>query len=455
MGNSIRQRGNSINRLDHRGFRFYAICRWYYWKGYIMRLQTVNGQFCKSVGFSMKGGKRKQRRWYLGTDEAAAIVKAAKLQTAWREGANVAATPQGQVWQDDFTLDLADEKPDQTRERLEGQGKVVVGDEGQNEITLAAALQWYYGNLAKRLTLRNRSSVQQQTLTKLGYNISACLRPFPQYVLLSQLQTDAIKRIHDYWMGTNHGNRPNARKETVGERTAINYLNSLKSFLRAAATNSDYDYELPKEIGAWRFALKPSEVFIPTIRELGIIYKAASDRMKCFILIALNAGQLAGDIGRMTPEDVTLHNGHSCIRKVRLKTQQKVTYKGSWQLWKETVKAIEKNKAESGEYLFANKLGLPLYQIRERAKSDAIGDEFHRLVAGLIKEGKPVRDGVTFSTLRAFGATWIATKAKAEYFAKLYLAHSVASGATRHYVDAQYEPLQPYLKQLRQALTFI
>ncbi len=409
----------------------------------------------KSVGFSEKNGKRIQRRWYLGTDEAEAIVQAAQLQTAWREGANVAPTPNGQVWRDDFTIDRATETGPQTLERLEREGKVITFAPTEDEATLAQALEWYGREMQSRLTLRNRSSIQQQSLTKLTYNISAALRPFPQLVLMSQFDTAAIKMIHNYWMGTNHGGRPGGRKATVNERTATNYLNSLKTFLRAANTNSDLGYDLPKEIGAWRFKVKPAEVFIPTVKELAIIYGAASSRMKCFMLIALNAGQLAGDIGRMTPDDITLQNGHSCIRKVRLKTQQHITYKGSWQLWKETVQAIEANKATSGAYLFTNKLGLPLYQIRAKGKSDAIGDEFHKLVKRLIKQGEAVRPDVTFSTLRAFGASFVANAAKAEYLAKLYLAHSVASGATRHYIDAQYEPLQPYLTAMRNALAFI
>jgi len=256
-------------------------------------------------------------------------------------------------------------------------------------------------------------------------------------------------------MGTDHSNRPNARKNTVGERTAVNYLNSFKTFLRAVSTNSDFGYDLPKELGSWHFTLKPTEVFVPTISELGILYKEASPRMQCFMLIALNAGQLSNDIGRMTKEDIVVDNGHSVIRKVRLKTQEKVVYKGSWTLWKETLKAIQKNKVDTGDLLFVNKDGLPLWSQKVKAKSDAIGDEFHKLVHRLIKDGKLIRDGITFSTIRAFGASWIAEKSSSEYFAKLYLCHSVVNGATRHYIDVQYSPLQPLLLAMRKALSFI
>lgn len=426
-----------------------------------MKLSLDHGTYVKSVGFVEKNGQRVQKRWFLGQDEAEAIVLAAKLKKAWKESANVQMFKGQQVWADDFSLDLVDEQPDQTRERLESNGKLTSTPDTAEDITLRQALNWFYGEKESRKTLRNRSNIKQSTVTRLRYNLEACLLPFPNVTFLHQLNSETCRTIHNYWMGTNHANRPGARKATMGERTAINYLATLKTFLRAVATNNDFGFDLPKELGAWRFTLKRAEVTTPTMEELATIYKAASPRLKCFILIALNAGQTQGDIGRMTQDDIIIDNGHSVLRKVRLKTGDKVTYKGSWQLWKETVAAINEQKATGGTLLFVNKDGKRLYEQREKSKSDAIGDEFRKLTDRLLKEGSKLRKDehgnalVTFSTIRAWGATWIINKTQNEYYSKLYLCHAVATGATQHYIDAQYAPLQPMLKDMRTALKFI
>ncbi len=173
------------------------------------------------------------------------------------------------------------------------------------------------------------------------------------------------KDIYDYWMATDHKDRKHGRVATVAERTAVNYLETLKShFFGLAPLNSDFGYQLPTEIAAWKFSKKMNVVIkLPTTEELSLIYKAASSRMKCFILIALNGGQLSNDIGRMTHDDITIDKTHSVLRKVRLKTHKTVIYKGSWVLWKETVEAIKVHGANgSGEDLmFVNKDGNPLY----------------------------------------------------------------------------------------------
>jgi integrase len=428
-----------------------------------MKLSKVNGQFAKSVGFYRKTllGPRLQKRWYLGHDEAEAIVMAAKLVKAWREnvesndrvvamqrraGITLSDAQAAPIWPLDFKIEHADETPEQTLARLEREGKYLSTDDVVEEFPLAAALEWYYGEKERRLTLRNRSRIRQSSVTQTRCNLRACLAPFPQFRRLADFNTANLQAIHDYWMGTNHKDRPGGKKETVEERTAVNYLNSLKAFLRACAAKSEFEYDLPKELGAWRFNLKPKEVVTPTLAELATIYQHASDRMKCFMLLALNAGQLSNDIGRMTVDDV---EDPKVLRKVRLKTAEKVAYKGTWELWPETAKALKENRAGTGELLFVNKEGRPLYEQRAKSRADAIGDEFHKLVHRLIKKGEKIREDVTFSTLRAFGASFIANQAGSEYFAKLYLCHSVATGAARHYIDVQYAPLQPLLKELR------
>jgi integrase len=428
-----------------------------------MKLSKVNGQYAKSVGFYRKTptGPRLQKRWYLGHDEAEAILKAAKLVKAWREtvesnnhvaakfrnsGGTLTEDQAAPIWPANFTIEYADETLEQTLARLEREGIAFSTPNDDQQFPLSAAIEWYFLEKERRLTLRNRSKIRQSSVTQARCNLRACLVPFPHLRRLSDFNAENLQSIHDYWMGIDHKGRPGGKKDTVEERTAVNYLNSLKAFLRACASRSEFEYDLPKELNSWRFSLKPTEIITPTLGELAIVYRNASDRMRCFMLLALNAGQLSNDIGRMTTGDL---EDPKVLRKVRLKTAEKVVYKGTWELWPETVKAVKSNRAATGDLLFVNKEGKPLYEQRVKSRSDAIGDEFHKLVHRLIKQGEKIRKDVTFSTLRAFGATFIAGQAGSEYFAKLYLCHSVATGATRNYIDVQYMPLQPLLKEFR------
>lgn len=423
-----------------------------------MELQTVNGNFVKSIGFFMRNGERVQRRWYLGKDESEAIVKAAELKTKWKQRTTDAKRRnESPVWTAAEVGIVADATAEMTLAALKAEGAYVPLDLETETVHhhIPTLIEKYLDGKRSRLTLRNRSAIRISTIQTVKANLSACLKPFPQFSMLSHFENaNTLKTIHDFWMGSDHGERSGGKVKTVSERAAVNYLNELKAFIRWAESETTLDFNAPKELTQWKFSLKKGVVIVPEIAELKLLFGKASDRMKAWIYLALNGGQLAEDIGVMTTTDFITEKSATYLQKARVKKKGKDTeYKGSWILWPETTAAIAAVKAtrEDGR-IFETKVGTPVHEFRENGRADSVGFEFHELVHGLIADGKAIRSDITFSTLRAFGASWIANETKNEYFAKLFLCHAVGSGATANYIHPDYALLKPHILAMRKAL---
>lgn len=448
---------------------------------------TVKGHkyFAKSIGYVRdKGatgftGPRKQKRWVLGKSEAEAILQAAKIKAQWQRVVKGHAaylaqlrTTQIEIEAEDLLprwteVDLANLEGQDYQSELEKKGRhsswAPTAEDGQaNVITTSRAVESWLAHKTKGLALRNLASIKQSTVNRYTSNIDACLRQFPQYAVLSMFDSSALLTIHDYWMGKDHSGRickgqGKEKVKMVSERLAINYLRDLKAFLTYCGSVEDFGFTPPKELAQWKFKLKKSKPITPTMAELKSIMQNAPPRLRAYVLLALNAGQAAVDIGVLKPNHIVPGGEAMMLHKQRVKTEETNDFKGSWELWPETLKAIDAVKATSAVtnnpkgLLFLNSIGKPVHYVVPGFTSNSVGEDFRRIVKPLIDKGD-VRNGVDFKSLRAWGGSWIANEAKTEYLAKIYLAHAVASSATQAYVNAQYDLITPWLHKMREAL---
>lgn len=115
---------------------------------------------------------------------------------------------------------------------------------------------------------------------------------------------------------------------------------------------------------------KPAKIF--SVEELAKLYRAASPRMRCFMLLALNGGLGPSDIGQM--ESRHIQNGW--VKYPRPKT----SVEREFPLWKETIAAIEANKQTEyeSELLFVTKYGQSWF--KEGQADSPITKEFSKLL---------------------------------------------------------------------------
>ena len=188
----------------------------------------------------------------------------------------------------------------------------------------------------------------------------------------------------------------------------------------------------------------------PKIVSLELIHKimeAANPRLKLCILLTLNCGFGASEIGQLRKEEYDQIEGR--ITHKRCKTQKSnnvptVTYR-LWDRTKElldqTIAEMEKipRSSESANFLLVNAKGKPLWSeyVNEgkSKKSDNIGNDFERLMSKLEKD-LDISE-VTYYQFRKTAASFIYNEPRYRGFNDLWLAHAPRSVADRHGVVAQ------------------
>lgn len=115
---------------------------------------------------------------------------------------------------------------------------------------------------------------------------------------------------------------------------------------------------------------QPAKIF--SVAELAKLYQAASPKMRCFMLLALNGGLGPSDIGQM--ESRHIQNGW--VKYPRPKT----LVEREFPLWKETIAAIQANKQTEyeSELLFVTKYGQSWF--KEGQADSPITKEFSKLL---------------------------------------------------------------------------
>jgi integrase len=231
--------------------------------------------------------------------------------------------------------------------------------------------------------------------------------------------------------------------KAISAYTARDALGAVRQFIRWA-----WERELcglPRNIDSRNltFTVPAKTVDVWEIDEVQRLLDAASDRMRLYLLLALNCGMTQRDLADLRRDEVDIKAG--TITRKRSKTHKHagvpvVTY----QLWPATKKLLKTFAQTSGDLALLTENGEPL--VREwtgddgsPAKVDTVRLAFRRLLEKVNKlvngeaEHKHVRIDGSFKLLRATGANLLEQENGFKAVVTLYLGHAPTTIAERHY----------------------
>ena len=166
------------------------------------------------------------------------------------------------------------------------------------------------------------------------------------------------------------------------------------------------------------------------------ILGAASSRLRLCVLLTLNAGFGASEIGQLEKDEYNQQEGR--IRHKRCKTKDSpnaptVCYK----LWNITKELLDQEIAKcpaSAKHLLVNRSGKPLWYEYvadgKSCKSNNISTDFKRLVAKL-RKADPSVPAISYYQFRKTSASLIKNEPRYRMLNELWLAHSPRSVADR------------------------
>lgn len=187
---------------------------------------------------------------------------------------------------------------------------------------------------------------------------------------------------------------------------------------------------------------KPKTVALDWVKK---ILDAAEPRLRLCILMTLNCGFGASEIGQLTRDEYDPTTGR--ITHKRCKTQKSVNAPTvCYKLWDVTKAALDAEIANrkkypqhrtSAAYLLVNGNGKPLWSQHvdkdgKAQKNDNISNDFKRLVAKL-REAHPDMPAIAYYQFRKTSATLIYNEPRFRIYNELWLAHSPRSVADKHY----------------------
>lgn len=187
---------------------------------------------------------------------------------------------------------------------------------------------------------------------------------------------------------------------------------------------------LPNIAGRFRFGSTTKAIQVWTRDEVRHVFGEASDRMRLYLLLALNIGATQQDIADL--QDAEIDWTHGRVTRKRSKTGDKKNAPVvSYLLWPETFRLLKQFRSGRTTVL-RTETGRPLVrkELRKGGKlhaSDTIGISFQQLQ-------KRLKFNKSLKQLRKTGASMLAEHPTYGRFAQHYLGHAPSTMADRHYV---------------------
>lgn len=230
--------------------------------------------------------------------------------------------------------------------------------------------------------------------------------------------------------------RPTTTRGTaMSSETAVNLVKSLRGLMNWLDASGRWPgFRRWENCLTVRGKLKSDQygkIAMLSLDEYVKAYEAASERMRCYMLVSLNTGMTQTELATLTPIMIDLEKGR--IERHRHKTN---VWAG-WSLWPTTIEALRAQMNTSGPLALTTADGQPLVHYKG-SKTDSIRQAWTRLVvkSGIRKCG--------FKTIRKLGTQLIRELAGLEA-AQMYLAHKGSSVAERHYSNPLYKKLDEAL----------
>jgi hypothetical protein len=418
------------------------------------------GQYWTRIGYNRTAnGNRGRARFYLGRDESAAVAKAAGLKQEWRM---LKAAAQGSAsavcWpleRSPASADLGRLSPieqaaavavfhaEQTSDAIADGEVTTVGREERGGQAVRhgtdPAVVWQtpthrIEQVAKLFGeyREAKGTVKAATLVNDARNLRAAIAAYNGQLLIADLRYAEVEAWRDAILRRQ-------RNGEIGRRTANNYLGEVHRLLDWCHRTPTIAYRHPEDVDALFIKLRNATA--PNIAEynptdLLKIVKAATDRQRLYIYLALNLGAYQSDISDLRADEITTYNGVPCVIRRRSKTSHQNEFAAMHILWPETENLLRRQMARQPnehDRALLNEAGRPL--LRKAPHSDCISDSY------LLLQKRTAR--LPFKQYRKLGATAI-QRIGGDEARRLYKAGTVGDG-DRLYVRDSYQKLVPHL----------
>lgn len=201
---------------------------------------------------------------------------------------------------------------------------------------------------------------------------------------------------------------------------------------------------------AIRVAPKPVEFFTPD--EVGTILGAATDRMRLYVLMALNCGMYQSDLSELHPSEVDWQAGTVTRRRTKTANNTGNVPTVRYPLWPSTFALLKQFRSDDPEHVLLNEHGRKLRD--EYIRSDGVAqkrDTIHWAWKRLA-ERCPVAKVKTFRHLRKTGSSTIEEHPIYGRLSTLYLGNAPATIAQKHYAAAPQKLFDECVKWLGETL---
>jgi integrase len=267
---------------------------------------------------------------------------------------------------------------------------------------------------------------------------------------LEDLNEQLLRKYYHYLVG-----------QVAGDEMSASYasacLGVAKKFIR-----SRWELrliELPRNLGSRDLVisvdLQEPEIFDP--EEMRRLLDAASDRMRLFILLALNCGMYSVDIGSLRPEEVDWNVGRIARKRTKTKGRSKKVPTVNYRLWNETFRLLRGHRSDSSELVLTNEDGGPLWWEGESARTGKYtrNDNVKTLFFRLWEELEvPQEERKPFKTWRKTGSTKLEEHDVYGRYTEYYLGEAPSSITRKHYVVPSGEQFDKALRWLGRQFGF-
>lgn len=192
--------------------------------------------------------------------------------------------------------------------------------------------------------------------------------------------------------------------------------------------------ELPRNLDSLTVEVSTKAITTFTNQEIKARYQKADDRMRLFILLALNCGMYQRDIGDLRQHEVDWRKGRITRQRTKTRGKSKKIPTVNYKLWPETFRLLGQFRSEDPEFALLNNDGLPLWrQYKDDngkyQKSDAIKNLYSRLQKKLPKKSKKK----PFKTFRKTASTRLEEHDQYGRYAEYFLGEAPSSITQKHY----------------------
>lgn len=293
---------------------------------------------------------------------------------------------------------------------------------------------------AKFVEKRANSGISGGGYANLQRHLKYACEQFGDDFDVRRISGQSLERLHEALL-------KDIKKDRFTSSTAVGHQTSFQSFVRWL-WEIEVLAELPRNltVKSQRFIVENKGVRVFSIGDVRTIYAAGNDRVRLFMLLALNCGMTQIDISALHPSDVDWQK--RTLSRKRGKTKQFesvpiVTYS----LWPQTLALLKKFKSSDETRLLLAPEGGPLkFEVNRNgkvAKNDYIGLTFHRMLKAKSLKGQ-------FKMLKKTSASMLRNHPTFSGLEGVFLDHAPRTMSDKHYTEVPTELLAQAIEWLRE-----